>query len=178
MIDYTICCCRPTAGIAGGTHKCAATHPTVHRGAAHQGLPQEGGGQAVDEECDGHRVSPEQGCQALPQQLTVLGSCVGPVQPVPPGMQPSILQLSLLCCCCCCCSCCCCCHCLAVVAVIKAAPIAVAVAAVAAAVLMTAPVAVAVTALLWLLLLSLLLLRLLLLPLLCCSCQYCSAFFC
>ncbi len=33
----------------------------------------------MDEECDGHRVQPEQGCEALPQHLTVLGASPDPV---------------------------------------------------------------------------------------------------
>ena len=35
--------------------------------------------QAMDEECDGHRVQPEQGCEALPHRLTVLGGRPHPV---------------------------------------------------------------------------------------------------
>ncbi len=33
----------------------------------------------MDEECDGHRVQPEQGCEALPHRLTVLGAHPDPV---------------------------------------------------------------------------------------------------
>lgn len=87
--------CRSTAGNAGGAHLCPAAHPTVYRRAAHQVLPQETGRQAVDEERDGHRVSTEQGRQALPEQLPVLGSSLGPVQPVPAGRLPASLLLSI-----------------------------------------------------------------------------------
>lgn len=49
----------------------------------------------MDEERDGHRVQPEQGGKALPEQLPGLGGCPDPILVMPTGKTPGGLQFRI-----------------------------------------------------------------------------------